>query len=185
MHGDGRRTFGGGVVAELAGVVLSPAIGEAVGREPAGVGATGRDETEGETARYGGGSRHGRVVEARAELVATVGPPAPGGAGGRHRTGMAAARADLREDATAHDGGRSVPVAAGAVAELAELILAPAGGRAGERDRTSVIHCRRNGPQPTLGQDGDRDVPGSVGAVADLAGRVQAPTVGGPLLQRT
>src|SRR6266496_6818436 len=133
MDGDRCRALGRGAVAELAGLVLPPAIGEAVGREPAAVGPAGRDETEGEPARHRGGSRHGRVVEARAELVAAVGPPAPGGAGNRHRAGVSAARADLLERAAADHHGRGVAIATSIVAELAELILPPAGGRAGER----------------------------------------------------
>src|SRR6266566_5463220 len=139
MDGDRRRTLARGAVAELAGVVLPPAVGEAVGREPAGVSPAGRDETEREPARHEDRRRHARAVEARAELVATVGPPAPDGAGGCHRAGVAAAGADLRERAAADHRGRGIPVATSTVAELAELILPPAGGRAGERERTGVI----------------------------------------------
>src|SRR5437899_10367802 len=146
----GRPALGGPVATRVLTTVGAATVGDASGRDPAGVKTAEAHRGAGYVAFHADWTRPARGG-AVAELTVPVAPPAIGGAGGRHTAGVeiAGAHGDERH-ATSHEY-RARVVGQCSVAELAGAVQAPAIGGAppiAGNDATGVAKAGAHGAEP-------------------------------------
>src|SRR5690606_14564315 len=112
-------------VSELAVPAIPPAVGGAVGGEPAGVGVSGGDGREGEVTCDWGGYEPGVGVTV-SELAGAAVSPAVGGSCGGEPAGVVPASGDGREGEVPRDWGGHVLGAGVIVSELTPVVAPPA-----------------------------------------------------------
>ena len=170
----GRRT-----VAELAVVVVAPALEERAGRHVrARVGVSERQQPDGaaDVDRGRGGALGRRAV---AELAVAVQAPALEERAARHvRARVVASERQQPDGAADVDRGRGVAIGRRIVAKLAEGVQAPAlEERAARHVRARVVASERQQPDGAADVDRGRGVAIGRRIVAKLAEGVQAPAL--------